>query len=138
MGDWYPKKDLIAIEHRTKMLQLAFQNDPQIEVLSLSNTNQKTYAIDTFQAIDKKFPEANRFFIMGTDNYQKITNWKNAEELMKNYHYIVLDRENGNMKNISSSLVRERVKKCEVIDNFVPREVLEYIKQKNLYIEGNQ
>lgn len=92
MGDLYEKKELIPLTHRIKMLELAFENQDKMEILNISNTNQKTSAIDTFQMIDEKFPEAERFFIMGSDNFEKMKTWKNSEELMKKYQYIVLDR----------------------------------------------
>lgn len=133
MGDLYPKKDLICLQHRIKMLEIAFQNEENLEILDISNNDKKMYAIDSFQLIDEKFPQAERFFIMGSDNYQKIMEWKSAEDLMKNYHYIVLDREKGNRKHISSSLVRQRIKQNETIEDLVPIQVIAYIKQKNLY-----
>ena len=133
MGDLYEKKDLISVNHRIKMLELAFENQDKMEILNISNTNQKTSAIDTFQMIDEKFPEAERFFIMGSDNFEKIMTWKNAEELMKKYQYIVLDRKKGDMKDVSSSLVREKLKRGETIENLVPEQILMYIEQMKLY-----
>lgn len=133
MGNWYEKKDLIELEHRIEMLKIAFEQEEKMQILAISNKNEKTYAIDTFRIIDKKFLEAERFFIMGSDNYQKMLLWKNADDLLRNYQYIVLDRENGKMKQISSSLVREKIKQNEPIEDFVPAQVIAYIKQKNLY-----
>lgn len=133
MGDLYQKKDLISLEHRKKMLELVFENEPQMDILDISNKNKKMYAIDTFKIIDEEFAESERFFIMGTDNYKKITNWKNSEDLIKNYNYIILDRNTGNTKDISSSIVREKIKLGENIENLVPPQIIEYIKQNNLY-----
>ncbi len=133
MGDLYEKKDLICLEHRIKMLELALQKETGFEILAISNNEKKMYAIDTFQMIDQLFPKTERFFIMGSDNYKKILEWKNAKKLLRNYHYIVLDREMGNMKQISSSIVRQKIKQNESIDDLVPKKVIEYIKQKNLY-----
>ena len=133
MGDFYEKENLLPLEHRIKMLELAFQKENKMQILNISNQHKKMSAIDTFQIIDRTFPEAERFFIMGSDNYKNIQNWKNAEELMKNYQYIILDRQNGNMKQISSSMVREKIKKNESVEEFVPSQVLAYIKQKKLY-----
>ena len=59
--------------------------------------------------------------------------WKNAEELMKKYQYIVLDRKKGDMKDVSSSLVREKLKRGETIENLVPEQILMYIEQMKLY-----
>ncbi len=133
MGDLYEKKDLIALEHRIRMLELAFEAEEKMEILNISNQDRKMCAIDTFQIIDKTFPNAERFFIMGSDNYHQMSQWKNAEELLKKYHYIVLDREKGDLKNISSSKIREKIKKGEAIEDLIPKQIINYIRQKNLY-----
>lgn len=132
MGDLYEKEELICLEHRINMLGLAFENEEKLEILNISNHDKKTCAIDTFKLIDEKFPEAERFFIMGSDNYQKINHWKKAEEL-KHYQYIVLDRQKEETKQISSSLVRRKIKQNEAIEQLIPSSVLRYIKQKKLY-----
>lgn len=133
MGDLYQKKDLIPLKHRIKMLELALETQEKMDILNISNQDKKMYAIDTFKIIDKKFSDAQRFFIMGSDNYTNICNWKNSEDLMNQYNYIILDRENGNTKDISSSVVREKIKLDEDIKNLIPEQIIEYIKQNNLY-----
>lgn len=133
MGDLYEKKDLISLEHRIKMLELAFEKQDKMEILNISNNDKKTCAIDTFQRIDAKFPKAERFFIMGSDNYENMAKWKNAENLIKNYQYIILDRKNGNLRNISSSMIRKKIKQGEAVEDLIPNQIIEYIKQKNLY-----
>lgn len=133
MGDLYEKEELISLEHRKKMLELAFENEEKIGILEISNKTQKTCAIDTFKIIDKQFPEAERFFIMGSDNYHQMSHWKQSEELQKKYRYLILDRENASMKNMSSSLVRKKIKNGESIEGLVPNQILEYIEQKKLY-----
>ena len=133
MGDLYQKEELIALEVRIEMLKLAFENQEKMDILDISNTNKKMCAIDTFKIIDKMFPDVERVFIMGSDNYKKISTWKNSEELMKKYKYIVLDRENGDTKKISSSLVREKIKQKESLEGLIPLQVIKYIQQKKLY-----
>ena len=132
MGDWYPKKNLISLEHRKKMLELAFEEEEKLDILDISNKDQKTHAIDTFQKIDTQFPNAERFFIMGTDNYEKMKTWKDQEKLKK-YQYIILNRNAGNTKDISATLVREKIKKQENFDDLVPKQIINYMKENNLY-----
>ena len=133
MGDLYYKDDLIPVKHRIEMLNLAIKDERKMDILEISNKNSKMSAIDSFRIIDQKFHNCERFFIMGSDNYKKITTWKESEELLHNYKYIVLDRENGNAKDISASLVREKIKCNEISNNLIPLQVLQYIKNNNLY-----
>lgn len=129
MGDFYEKQDLISFEHRKAMLALALQNEDKMEILEISNQKEKTYAIDTFQKIDEKFAQVQRFFIMGTDNYEKMCTWK-SQELLQKYRYILLDR---NKKSMSSTMVRNKIKQGENFEKFVPEAIIPYIKEKNLY-----
>lgn len=71
---------------------------------------------------------------MGTDNYDKITNWKDAEALKDNYKYIVLDRKTeSDTKEISSTIVRNKIINKESIEDLVPNKVKSYIYKNNLY-----
>ena len=133
MGDLYQKEDLIPLENRVEMLKIDFENESKFDILKISNLDKKMAAIDTFHIIDKKFKEDERFFIMGSDNYQKISKWKASDELINNYQYIILDRENEKVKNISSTQVRNNIKESKDVKKLVSPKVYDYIKQKNLY-----
>ncbi len=135
MGNLYEKQGLIDFKHRKNMIKLAIENEEKIDILDfLNDINHKMYAIDTFKLIDEKFKNADRYFIMGTDNYDKITNWKDAEALKDNYKYIVLDRKTeSDTKEISSTIVRNKIINKESIEDLVPNKVKSYIYKNNLY-----
>lgn len=133
MGEFYKKEGLLPFSVRAEMLKIAFEKEDKMDILEVSNTNNKMCAIDTFKIIDKMFPDVERFFIMGSDNYKKLSTWKNSEELIKKYKYIVLDRENGDLKDISSTLIRQKIKNNERIEELLPAQVIKYIEQKKLY-----
>ena len=99
---------------------------------------------DTFKIIEAKYADSGNYFIMASDNFTKIESWKESKELKSNYKYIILNRENAEnstfnsidddkMKNISSSLVRQRIKAGESIEGLVPEKVKEYILKNDLY-----
>ena len=136
---------LISAEYRYKMLCLASEQEKQIEVSRLViDIDKPTNAIDTFKIIEAKYADSDNYFIMGSDNFSKIESWKESKELKSNYKYIILNRENAEnstfnsidddkMKNISSSLVRQRIKAGESIEGLVPEKVKEYILKNDLY-----
>ena len=159
IGDFYKKKDLIIFKHRYKMIKVACSVNKYLDVLDIED-NQKTklYAIDTFEIIRKQYINDDIYFIMGTDNLEKIESWKDYNNLITQYKYIILERKenafydilknNVDIKehkdnfivvsdykynNISSTLVRENIKKNEDISNLVPKEIETYIKENNLY-----
>ena len=148
MGDKYQKEGLIDFKHRYNMLKLLFKNTPKARVSNLQENQTKiSYAIDTFNIIDKKYENDERFFIMGFDNFSKINTWKDSEKLLNNRKYIVFAREEFNInnmdanqvkvlnvnKNISSSILRKKIETEEDIKNLTTSSVIKYIEQNGLY-----
>ena len=130
MGDLYKKEELIPAFHRVNMLKIATTGNLKLDILLTSvNSEKELQAIDTFRIIQKEFSKTNNFFIMGSDNFEKIKFWKNSEELLNNYQYIILKRDN----TISSSIVRQRIKNNEKIDNLILKDVEQYILDNRLY-----
>ena len=146
MGDFYKKEGLIEVKHRINMLNLAIKNNPKLAVSDIQvSANKKLDAIDTFKLINKAYNKSENFFIMGSDNFNNIKKWKNSEELLTNYNYIILERGNFNnndvitikssqhLQDISSSKVREELKKGNNIDEFITEDVKHYILENKLY-----
>ena len=134
MNNKYHKQELIDLKYRVDMIKLSIKKNPKMDILLLDESQDRR-AIDTFKIIDEKFKDAKRFFIMGSDNYANINKWKNAEELLNNYNFIVLDRDdNSDTKDISSSVVRHNIKFGKDISNLVPNEIVDYIKNNKLYL----
>lgn len=128
MGDLYKKENLISAFHRVNMLKIAIKE--KMEILNISIDSKKDLkAIDTFRIIEKQFNQSDNYFIMGPDNFKNIKFWKDSEELLKNYKYIVLNREN----DISSSKAREKIKNNEDVSRFIYKDVEQYILENKLY-----
>ena len=132
------------------MLKIACKDCENIEVEDIAIIHQdKLYAIDTFKLIyDKYNVIADIYLIMGSDNFEKMPTWKNYEELMQNYKFIVLERLNHenqtNLKNvqfyktnptedISSTCIREKIMNNEDVSKYVSPEVMQYINKEKLY-----
>ena len=146
MGDYYYKEELVASEDRFQMLKIMVQNETKLDVSRIQMDQKKELqAIDTFRLIQQKYYNSQKFFIMGSDNFEKIVFWKCAKELLNSYQYIVLNRGNfesnkvltidfdNNLKNISSSLVREKIQNGDSIKDLVTKDVEKYILEKGLY-----
>ena len=101
-----------------------------------------------FEIINNKHKDSDNYFIMGSDNFEKISTWKSAEKLERFYKYIILDRGIQNIdlsnkdiilvkddlsNNISSSLVRKRIKENQSTDNLIIDDIKAYILKNNLY-----
>ena len=148
MSDFYIKKGLISQEHRYNMLKLLTKDENDLEISNFEfNCQKRLYAIDAFKMIDEMY-NCEKYFIMGSDNYINIENWKNFEELKK-FNYIILDRLNQikldkNVKilknkvfsKMSSSQVRNYIVEGKDVSEYIAQDVYKYIKQNKLYLKN--
>ena len=144
---------------RLAMVTRAVSDLPGMEVCDYEiNSKGISYSYLTMRAIRNKYPDAEIFFITGTDAFLMIEKWREAEEMLENYSYIVgtrpgykerelnecmtrINREHGtfiiNIENtqldISSTEIRKRVASGLSLNGLVPSTVEEYIKSNNLY-----
>lgn len=131
VGDYYQKQNLIPAKHRLNMLKLASEGLENIEVEDLASTSkEKLFATDTFKLIYEKYrEEAEIYFIMGSDNFEKMPNWKNYEEIISKYKFIVIERTEAP----SATYIRKKIQKGEEVSDYIKSEVLEYIEKNKLY-----
>ncbi|MDZ4228516.1 MAG: nicotinate (nicotinamide) nucleotide adenylyltransferase [Candidatus Levybacteria bacterium] len=121
-----------------------------------------SYTIDTLRFLTKKYPQDNFCWIIGTDQVDSFTKWKEWKEIIDNFKLIVVPRtgfkkaekelENISKlvrapKNIflidkkkfppiyiSSTLIRKKVRKDKSIVSMVPKKVGQYIIDHGLYL----
>ena len=78
---------------------------------------------------------------MGQDNYDKINSWKEYKFIIDNYKIIIYPREKKNQNNnfklydISSSDIRNKIRKNISIKGLVPERVEKEILKKKFYIK---
>lgn len=115
------------------------------------NRHERSYTIDTVIRLKKKFPQDSFFWIVGSDVLSEFHRWKEWERLPSEITFLVFPRVDYPspatfpigfqavisaslvMTNISSSLIRQRIRKHLTIDNLVPSRVSSYILQQRLY-----
>ena len=136
------KSNLVDNRYRLDMLHLLFYD---LDYVSISDYEMKAYPVYTYQTLDyfnKQYPQDDIYFICGVDNLSYMNEWKHPE-VIKKYPLLVL--ETGNVSdvtmvsfsrtNISSTLVREKVKHKESILSYVPKSIADYILKYQLYKE---
>ena len=108
------------------------------------------YTIDTLYEIKKKYPEDSFSLIIGEDNLENFKNWKDSNLIIENFKIYVYPRNFSKSKpnlnfntlykinaptiNISSTDIREFIKKNEDIEGLLSPEVLDQIKKKKFYL----
>lgn len=145
------ENDLADAEIRYEMCREALAGFLKTEVSRIEiESGKPAYTFDTMKKLEKLYPEGEFYLIIGEDSAQNISTWKNYSYLLENYHIVVLRRKGYVSKiqsnklmeldmpyfNISSTEIREKIKKGEDVSKFVPEAVLEIIIRKKLY-RGN-
>lgn len=151
VGNYYKKQNLIKAEHRYNMLKLACEKYSYLEVEDIAVSSEKNlYAVDTFKLIHDKYADKNIeiYLIMGSDNFEKMDKWKEYEQIIKDYNYIVLQRPNHQtdikMKNVicydlkqtedfSSTQIRHLIENGKDALDYLDEVVYEYIQKNKLY-----
>lgn len=111
---------------------------------------QGEYTIDTIRLLKKQI-DATFYFIVGSDIIYEFHRWKKTEELIQLATFLVFPRDpyhvpkkipkgfeliqdkNLITTNLSSTIIRDRIKNGKSIHNLVQKEVENYIIQKKLY-----
>lgn len=143
---------------RYKMTKFLVKKDKQFAISDLeikqAKRNKKSYTVETLAKLKKKYPKDDLYFIIGQDSLGEILQekWKDGLSLFSKIKFIVVSRRgykafcaklNKNQLSkiaflkinnpISSTKIREKIKKGQTIKKFVLKEVLKYIMDKKLY-----
>lgn len=150
VGDYYSKANLEKAIHRYNMLKIATSGIHKLEVDNIElSAKTKLYAEDAFKMISEKYSTADIYFIMGSDNFLKMPNWKNYKEIINKYKFIIINRKNYKINNepkdnviyytpktlatINSTKIRELIKNSQSTEEYINKDVYNYILQNKLY-----
>lgn len=149
----------VSAENRMEMVRLAINGQKHFEVsdieFQLAQKYEKSYTYLTILELRKLFNTEKKFnFIIGTDAFEKIESWYEADKLKSLLKFIVSRREddcdlsrfdylrekgfdfdftNLAFYDISSTELRNKISRGESISDLVPAAVEDYIIEKGLY-----
>jgi len=145
--------------HRVEMVRLAIGAAPQFKLSEVEvKRSGPSYSVDTMVEFREQFgSKAELFFILGCDALADLAKWKEPQRLIQLCKLAAVPRLNFNSPDlkalersvpgvsqrliyvaapiidISSSWIRERVRKGLSIRYLVPEKVEEYIRRQKLY-----
>lgn len=145
--------------HRLNMTMLATGSNPHFEVSDIEiRRSGPSYTIDTVFHFARSWPGASICFITGADAILEILTWHRVEELLDMCSFIAATRPGYRLENLAGSLqglssryikkisvmevpalaisstdIRERVKKGMPIKYLLPEKVEEYLYNNRLY-----
>lgn len=139
-------------EDRLAMLRAATEWDHRFEVSDIELQRGGTsYTIDSVKHFRREYPDARLFWIIGGDQLPKLHLWHDIGELAQLIEFIFLERPghpvrehpdipglrlhrcDGHLLAISSTELRERVRRGLSLDYFVPHKAIVYIREHGLY-----
>lgn len=152
------KNTLLDDYQRLQLVFLATEDFPKIKPSDFEfKLAQPNYTVNTLAHLQDKYPQYAFSLIMGEDNLKTLHKWKNYEVILQNHNIYVYPRledkeqsdkavSNFTFKNhpkihfidapileISSTFIRENIKKKKNVRPLLPSKVWEYIDYNNLY-----
>lgn len=144
------KETLLANTHRLAMVKLAVEHSPKLKASDVEFAlPQPSYTINTIIHLNEKYPKKEFALIMGSDNLQSFTKWKNYEELLNRCSLYVYPRpgfDGGELKNhpkvvwvnapqmdISATYIRQAVHDGKSIRYMLTDSVFNYLTEMNFY-----
>jgi nicotinate-nucleotide adenylyltransferase len=146
------ERKLAAAEDRYLMTAIATASNPRFSVSRIEiDRPGDTYTIDTARALRSAFgADAEIFVIVGADALSRLGTWRDPQELLTLVRFIGLTRRGHQIAanslgagqfsllempalEISSTVLRARIKAGLPISYLVPEGVVQYIAKRGLY-----
>ncbi|GAF84489.1 unnamed protein product, partial [marine sediment metagenome] len=156
-------KKMAEVKHRETMTKMLTRNKLKSSRGELKYCNEEVEnklsgeTLELMDLLTKKHPEHKFSFIIGSDNLPSFKKWSCWEKLVKKYLLWIVSRAGYDIDlkkygldkpkykfkivehpllivtNISSTIIRNRVKQGLSITNLVPRNIKNYIIKHGLY-----
>lgn len=127
-----------------------FLEEPGIKASNVEIGRQSiSFAVDTAEILKNKYPRYQFFWVMGSDIAKLVSykSWRDWERLAFLVDFLVIQRTGFEMEevppgfilisekvsDISSSEIRERIRRGLPIDRLVPPKIQKYLEKHNLY-----
>jgi nicotinate-nucleotide adenylyltransferase len=140
---------LLNVNHRINLIQSSIEGEVGLSVSNIELKLPKpSYTINTLIYLTEKYPKHHFKIIIGSDGFQNIDKWRNAQQIISNYSFLVyvrpgfenVDHQFADFKNvdapllnISSTLIRNLIKNRKSIRYLVPDVVKEEIDLRGYY-----
>jgi nicotinate-nucleotide adenylyltransferase len=157
-----PVEDEPGPEHRLELCRLASRGDDRLDVSDIEIVRTgPSYTVDTLEQLTREAPERDLFLILGGDIAAGLPRWRDPERVLSLATVSVAERRGTPREavqdglaqvkaegraqfftmptiDVSSTLVRERVRSGAPIRYLVPEAVDHYIRDHGLYVGGEK
>ena len=143
--------NIAEYEHRLKMAELATEGIKGVNVSDFErHLPLPSYTINTLGELQKAYPEHEFVLVIGADNWEQFPRWCHADEIIEKYHILIYRRPGCEIDettlpasvqvvdtplyDVSSTQIRESVKKGRMMRRWLDEKVARYIKRHQLYL----
>ncbi len=140
-------KETIDEKHRLKMLELAIQDVQGLDIETIELERKGiSYTYETMKLLTEKNPDVDYYFIIGADMVDYLPKWHKIDELVQMVQFVGVQRPKYKagtsypviwvdvpLMDISSSMIRDFIKKDRQPNYLLPKPVLDYIETEGLY-----
>jgi nicotinate-nucleotide adenylyltransferase len=147
-----PAKGLLHEFDRYDMVRASVHDNYKLEVSDVEfHLPKPSYTIHTLVHLKEKHPEKEFSIIIGEDNLEGFTRWKNYKQILDHYGLYVYPRPNAQpselkthpnvkfvdvpMLDISATFIRNCIRKNQSVRYLVPDAVEEMIRAKGFYLD---
>ena len=140
---------LLNEQHRLNMVKAAIDGEIKLKASNIEfKLPRPSFTINTLTYLAEKYPTHQFYIIMGSDGFENLQKWKNAEAIKKNYPILIYKRPGFEVKDsqgasiqlqdaplleISSTQIRKLIKEKKSIRFLVPDVVKTEIELNNYY-----
>lgn len=144
-----PEGSLLNEYHRLHLVQLAVEDDLRFRASDIEfKLPRPSYTIDTLVYLQEKYPQHEFVIVMGSDSFQNLPKWKNAQILIDQYSFIVYNRPSfpvtethkaklivldAPLLTISATLIRKNIQQGKSIRYLLPEKARMYIEENHYY-----
>ena len=154
-------KNPIDSADRLAMVRILFADDSDVEVSDMEITRGgRSYTYETVTLLREIYPDDELFFILGSDMLLSFHSWRNPEVILSHVKICAVTRTDSINKEmlqeyiekyfpeqkdrfitcdfdpveISSTQIRDAIRRGEDVEGLLDVQVMEYIKEKELYL----
>lgn len=147
-----PSKGLLHEFDRYDMVRAAVYDNYKLEVSDVEfHLPKPSFTIHTLVYLSEKHPDKEFKLIIGEDNLESFTRWKNYERILQDYGLYVYPRPGTNsselkkhpnvqvvqapLLDISATFIRDCIRKGRSVRYLVPEGVEAIIREKKFYLD---
>lgn len=143
----HKNKSKTNVNYRIKMIEAAIRDNEHFHINLIEiNRLGKSYTFDTIKMLNEQYPQTSFYFVIGADMVEYLPKWNKIDDLIKLVQFVGVKRANYQLASgypikeveipgidISSSIIRDRLKRGVGVRYLVQPKVLDVIKELELY-----